>query len=448
MTDRAPRRRTVLPGSPEAAEITRLTALVGDRLQRRYDEINASMNEAIEESIVDLGDPELSDMLHASVEGNIATILHMLRNDIPLDHIQPITAATEYAIRLAQRGVPASSLRRAYHFGSDDLLAQMFEEVRQIDVAPDTRLRLLHHLAGWTHSYVDWITRIVLAAYEEERRQVEEHSATVAATTVRAVLDDLPGAQQGFTERTRYRLDQHHAAAVVWVAAASPGVDHNPALKLLCDELAAATGSTPPLFTSVDRSTAWVWLGRGGTCENVDSEVVQAVVAAHPGARVALGRVGRGLVGFRMSHRQARAARDVASVARTGSQVTAHGDRAVAVISMLVHDVDGLAAWVTDVLGPLAAGTEDAERLRDTLLVFLACGSSYQVAAERELLHRNTIKYRVRRAVELRGRDLDGDRLDVELALEVVRLLGDVVLRWGVRPPPGSSRFAQEPVDG
>jgi DNA-binding PucR family transcriptional regulator len=428
MTEHVPHRRTVPPGSPEAAEITRLTAVVGERLQRRYDEINTSMNEAIEQAIADLGDPELTDMLHASVEGNIATILHMLRNDIPLEHIQPITAATEYAIRLAQRGVPGMSLRRAYHFGSDDILAQIFEEVRQIDVDPDTRLRLLHHLAGWMHSYVDWITRLVLEAYDDERRQVEERSASIAASLVHGVLEGAPAAQHGFTERTGYRLNQHHVAAVLWIAAANPGVDHTERLRSLADDLATATRSAAPLFTAVDRSTAWVWFGRGAEGGGLDPAPVQTLLAEHQDTRVALGQVGRGIAGFRTSHRQADAAREVASIARTGQQVTAHGDRAVAVVSMLLHDVSALAGWVAAVLGPLAANTEAAARQRETLLAFLVSGGSYQATAEALMLHRNTVKYRVDRAVELRGRGLDGDRLDVELALEVVRLLGDVVL--------------------
>jgi hypothetical protein len=429
MTKHVPHRRTVPPGSPEATEIARLTALVGERLQRRYDAINASMNEAIEEAIPGLGDPELTDMLHASVEGNIATILHMLRNDIPLDRVQPITAATEYAIRLAQRGIPATSLRRAYHFGSDDLLAQMFEEVRELDVDPDTRLRLLHHLAGWTHSYVDWITRIVLDAYDEERRQVEERSATIAASLVRDLLADAPRAHVGFTERTGYNLDQHHVAGVLWIAGANPAVDHTDRLRSLAGELARATRSTAMFFTAVDRSAAWVWCGRGADGGELPTAAVRTVLAEHADARLALGQVGRGADGFRRSHRQAGAARDVASVSRTGQQVTAHGDRAVALVAMLLHDVAALTRWVSDVLGPLAANTDNAARLRETLLTFLVAGSSYQVTAERLMLHRNTVKYRVDRAVELRGRSLEDDRIDVELALEVVRLLGDVVLR-------------------
>lgn len=429
MTDHLPRRRTVPPGSPEAAEITRLTAIVGERLQRRYDQINCSMNEAIEEGIDDLHDPEFRDMLHASVDGNIATILHMLRNDIPLDHIQPITAATEYAIRLAQRGVPASSLRRAYHFGSDDLLAQMFEEVRQIDVAPDTRLRLLHHLAGWTHSYVDWITRIVLTAYDEERRQIEEHSATVAASMVRGVLAGNPGAQQNFAERTGYRLEQYHVGAVVWVAGANPGADHTDALRTVTDALARAAGPVPHLFTMVDRSTAWVWFGRGAEAGDLAADPLRAVLAAHPAARVALGQARHGVAGFRTSHREAGAARDVASIARTDRRLIAHGDRAVAVVAMLLNDMDALTTWVADVLGPLAADTEAAGRLRETLLIFLSVGGSYQLTAERLTLHRNSVKYRIRRALEMRGRPLGEDRLDVELSLEVVRLLGSAALR-------------------
>lgn len=426
MTEQVPHRRTVPPDSPEAAEIARLTALVGERLQRRFDDLNASMNEAIEEAIVDLGDPDLTDMLHASVEGNIATILHMLRHDIPLERVQPITAATEYAIRLAQRGVPGTSLRRAYHFGSDDLLGQAFEEVRQIDVDPDTRLRLLHHLAGWMHSYVDWITRIVLDAHEGERRQVEERSASIAATLVRRVLEDSTGAHHDFAERTGYRLDQHHVAAVVWMAGANPAVDHTDALKSLADELGSATGSSAALFTAVDRSTAWVWWGRNGDASPLAADVVELVLTRHEQARVALGQTGRGAAGFRTSHRQAGAARDLARAASTGQQVTAHGDRAVAVVAMLLHDMHDLAAWVGDVLGPLAADTDNAARLRETLLTFLVSGS-YQATGERLMLHRYTVKYRVDRALELRSRGLE-DRLDVELALESVRLLGDVLL--------------------
>lgn len=413
-------------GSSEAAEIARLSAVVAERLQRRFDEINATMNQAIEESIEDLDEPEMTDMLHASVQGNIAMILQILRNDIPLDHLQPPTAAIEYAIRLAQRGVPAAALRRAYHFGSDDLLAQMFEEVRDLDVGPDGRLRLLHHLAGWTHSYVDWITGAVLVSYDDEQRQIAERSATIAASLVRGVLDGA--AAPDFTEHTGYALRQHHVAIIMWLHGANVGVDQTPTLQALANDLAQALGVTSTLFSAVDRARAWVWLGHEASNEP-DLTEVSRVLATVPDARLAIGRSAAGVEGFRRSHGEAARARDVASIARTDRQVFAHDDRAVAVTSMLVHDLPRLSGWVHDVLGELAASTVAAARLRETLQVFLQEQGNHQASADRLMLHRNSVRYRVQRAIEARGRPIEPDRLDVELALEVADLLGSTVLR-------------------
>ena len=47
--------------------------------------------------------------------------------------------------------------------------------------------------------------------------------------------------------------------------------------------------------------------------------------------------------------------------------------------------------------------------------------SSFTAAAPVLHLHTNTVKYRVRKAVERRGRPLEEDRLDVEIALLLCR---------------------------
>jgi DNA-binding PucR family transcriptional regulator len=74
--------------------------------------------------------------------------------------------------------------------------------------------------------------------------------------------------------------------------------------------------------------------------------------------------------------------------------------------------------WVAEVLGDLAANTDGAARLRDTLSrVFLSCDSSYKHAADVLTLHSNSVKYRVVRAMTRRGRPITNDRFDVELAL-------------------------------
>ena len=81
-----------------------------------------------------------------------------------------------------------------------------------------------------------------------------------------------------------------------------------------------------------------------------------------------------------------------------------------------------------EVLGPLSSNTENDARLRETLRVFLHHGASYKAAADQLNLHFNSVKYRVQRAVERRGRPIGEDRLDVELALLVCHWFGDAVL--------------------
>ena len=81
-----------------------------------------------------------------------------------------------------------------------------------------------------------------------------------------------------------------------------------------------------------------------------------------------------------------------------------------------------------EVLGPLSSDTDNDARLRETLRVFLRRGASYKAAADQLHLHSNSIKYRVQRAIDRRGRPIGDDRLDVEIALLVCQWFGRAVL--------------------
>jgi DNA-binding PucR family transcriptional regulator len=67
--------------------------------------------------------------------------------------------------------------------------------------------------------------------------------------------------------------------------------------------------------------------------------------------------------------------------------------------------------------------------LRETLALFLRERGSYKATAEQLHLHVNSVKYRIQRAIQRRGRPIGDDRLDVELALLVSRWFGAAVLR-------------------
>jgi DNA-binding PucR family transcriptional regulator len=95
---------------------------------------------------------------------------------------------------------------------------------------------------------------------------------------------------------------------------------------------------------------------------------------------------------------------------------------------MLTHDMDGLHSWVRGALGPLITDTASHQRLRETVHTFFAHDRHHAATAAALNIHRNTLKYRLEKAEAIRGRSLDADRLDLELALQVCQYLGDSVL--------------------
>ena len=178
---------------------------------------------------------------------------------------------------------------------------------------------------------------------------------------------------------------------------------------------------------AADSSATWVWFPRRGDPTDPDIEGCERAlrVAGVTGVRVALGGAEPGMEGFRGSHRQALEAQQVLLAGqRTRRAVIGHREPGVSVAAMLAGDLERTRLQVRAALGPLAADDDATERLRETLLVFLEAGSSYTATAARHALHKNSVKYRIERALEQRGRPLGDDRIDVELALIACRWLG------------------------
>lgn len=109
--------------------------------------------------------------------------------------------------------------------------------------------------------------------------------------------------------------------------------------------------------------------------------------------------------------------------------MTAYAHPEVRTAAVLAADLEFTRRLVDWALGGLAVDDEGSERLRETLLGFLQEKGSYLATGERVLLHRNTVKYRVAKAIAERGRAADEDRLELELALIACRWLGPSVLR-------------------
>ncbi|MFT3660577.1 MAG: helix-turn-helix domain-containing protein [Gordonia sp. (in: high G+C Gram-positive bacteria)] len=375
------------------------------------------------------GDPVMVDLLRASVEGNVTTINHVLSNAIPIAHLQPTTAAVEYALRLAQRQVPSNSLMRAYRMGEFEYNRQSREMLEELELPDEVAIRTASYIARVMFDYIDWITQYVFQAYENERRRWIGAEGNVLSSTVNQLLDGEGEPAQyevdAFEVETGYRLDRTHLAVILWSSGPSGLLTEiDRAARSLAVALRATTA---PIITASDRNTVWMWIPFGSKVPPTDSASVADRVSLPSGLRMAIGLPGEGVQGFRRSHRQARAAYDVATVIpRSEPVVVGYGDRGVAVVSVMARDLPSTRAWIHELLGPLAAATPNAQILRETLSSYLACGESHVRTAEQMTLHRNTVKYRIGKAMETLPRP--GDRMDLALALTVCDYLGPAVL--------------------
>jgi len=191
----------------------------------------------------------------------------------------------------------------------------------------------------------------------------------------------------------------------------------------------AIGGAGPPLFIPQDRALAWGWIPLRRVEETNMEAVTKVVTDAGGQLRIALGTVGAALSGFRSTHLEALRAHTVATIAGDlADPVTTYATPGVRAASLLTGDLASARALVAHALGGLASDDEASARLRETLLAFLTEGSSFLATSKLIHVHKNTVKYRVDKAVEIRGRTLDDDRFNLELALIACRWLGHAVL--------------------
>jgi hypothetical protein len=430
--------------------VARLVVAAAAELNTRLGEVTRSMRVVLAREIAELdGDRRLVELLGASIEGNVETILHILQHDIPAEHVEAPPAAVEYARRLAQRGIPANSLVRAYRLGQDHLLKASFAQIHSMASDPGVAFHAARRFVEVTFTYIDWVSQQVVTAYEAEREQWLANRNTVRAIRIREIIEgqdiDLPTAEAALG----HQLRQHHLGAIVWLpdgvgaAASAGGLAHlEQVMAAVGRGIGRAAGRAGPdvgrpLFSAADTSSGWVWFPLGSRNEAVDVDAVAEVLSSldppAPDLRIAFGGVAAGIDGFRATHRQAQLAQGVAMVAAEagagpGGRVIAYTQPEVAAAGLLATDLEQARMLVRGTLGALATDDPPRARLRATLLAFLSTACNYTATAELLTMHKNSVKYRISRAEEERGVPIGDDRLEVELALVACRWFGPEVL--------------------
>lgn len=413
------------------ALIAKSAALIVGRLDDQLAEAARSIQQLLLTELPELGgDGELLGLVHDSIQGNLDNFFPAIRHEIPIDHVEPPTAALEHARRLAQHGVDADVLVRTYRLGHQAVIGFVLDEIRAAQLETQLGLDVFELITSASFRYTDRISRLVLTAYQSERDRWLANQNRMRALSVREVLDGSEIHVDEASNIIRYPLHRVHLSMIVWCSESETGSELV-GMERFTAELANAAGSDErPLFVAADRVTGWAWVPLTAEAAADASRRVREFVSARADAPwIAAGDPLPGVDGFRRSHQQALVARAV--VMASGSPppaVTVASDPGLVVAAHFCGDLDRTRAWVGDVLGPLASATDSDERMRETLRVFLRTGSSFKAAADELHLHVNSVKYRVQRALERRGKPISEDRLDVEIALLLCHWFDTAVL--------------------
>jgi DNA-binding PucR family transcriptional regulator len=388
-------------------------------------------------------DKTLLALLASSVDGNVETCLQIMQHQIVLSAVQAPAAAVEYARRLAQRGTPLTTLLRTYRVGharfSDWLFRELARQTGDGQLVSATTLSMSAIVAA----YIDQTSEEMVTAYTQEREHWLRNQNAARAARVRELLSGERSDVRAAEATLGYRLRQYHVGLVCWVSDAAGPADQLTRLERAVAQVAVqAAGAGDPVFLPRDESSAWAWLPLGirDRFDSAEASTAEAGADIH----FAFGDPAYGPGGFCLTYLQAMAAETVALAAGSPTPRLVTFTE-VAPVAMMLGSPDLLRGWVRSTLAGLAADDEHHARLRATLLVFLQCGGSYKATAERLVLHKNSVQYRIRKAEESLGRPVAGNRRDVELALQVSRWLGAAVLRRPATPGRATSDRERRP---
>lgn len=377
----------------------------------QVDALVESVHEAIASTVFPshAGEPWFARALDRCVRENVRTIVDIYSGGVELGDVRP-ECALEFADMLAGLDVPDGALERAYWVGVERFWQEWLVPARAAGTSDES----LGEITTTVFSYARWVLDLI-----GDRRGVD-HPPCGAGQRRRELVEDLlDGSASRPTQELEnalgYRLRGTHLALLIEgeQAAVERGVA----------SLRERSGAWDAITVRQEQDRCAAWLGYPRSVDVPAMETLRDPVAdfaCRVGA-VVIGEPGRDIDGLRRSHQQARRAAAVRDklVEHTGCLWY----RDVRLESLLLDDPPAAQLFIEEELGALAADSERAARIRETLRVSLTAGSQARAAAELGV-HENTVRLRVRSATELLGDVLTERRTELLVALRLRRALG------------------------
>jgi hypothetical protein len=350
-----------------------------------------------------------------STRANVGLITTLMADGSPPTAFTAPEEALSYARSYVHEGLSFDLLIRAYREGEHAFTRLWLEELHKRARDANELAESLGYISDYLFAYIGAMNAPLSIAYTAEHERWIRGGVAMRSEEVRAIL---AGAQVDVTEasgRLRYRLDGRHLGFVIWSDDADVGSGYGrrvyDEMDRFAAEIAEAAGATSALLLPIGGYYAgWA---------TVAAELDLSVLPRGRGSmRLAIGRIGRGVDGFRRSHHEALLAKRVASLTERSSASCVNFST-IALDSLMTSDLEEARRFVEAEIGPLLEDSDASRRLASTLEVFLQEESSFVRAARRLGIHENTVAYRVRRAEELLGRRAAERQLELRAALRL-----------------------------
>lgn len=308
----------------------------------------------------------------------------------------------------ADQGVPYAMVLQAFRIGARFIWETMVERGR-----PEDRDVLLRAAADiWAVS--DQLASAVTEAYRSAMVDRVRRDGQLRAVAVADLLDGEAGAGEVGRAAEILGFDPTAGFVVVSAESVAPGEEAVPGIEAALRR----------------RNVTSAWRLDHGHQEGIvavrDAHVLDQVVSVIDELCIARAGVSDPVERLDEVSTARQQARTALAAATPGStEVVRFAQRPLAVL--LASSREQAEGLVTAVLAPvLAMAEEDRAVMVDTARAWLAAGGSTSTAARDLHVHRNTVRYRIRRLEEITGRDLARpiDAAELYVALECLRILG------------------------
>jgi DNA-binding PucR family transcriptional regulator len=345
---------------------------------------------------VEVADPQYAEGLKLAVGAALDYGLTALEHSE--ESAPPIPSVLLAQARLAARNrVSLDTVLRRYFAGytllGDFLVGEAESELQAAELK-----RLLHTQAAL-------FDRLVVSVTEEYERERSSRQRSPEDRRVKQVQRLLAG-ELTDASQLAYEIEAWH----VGVVAIGKGAEA--ALR----ELAARLDRSL-LIVRPGEEAVWAWLGGRRAADVARLEAILCEGSPHEVA-VAIGEPGEALAGWRLTHRQAKAALPIAM--RSSQALVRYAD--VALLASMLQDELLATTLRQRYLVPLTEERDGGEVLRETLQAYFAAGRNVSSAAAVLGVNRKTIASRLSTIEASIGRPLGSCAAELEAVLRMDEL--------------------------